>query len=110
MIMLTESTLTAALAIAFPPSSSLIAALSVAGWATGLVFIAACVGLWVMSCRAYPYNACPKCDALGRVKDPSGKHWRTCPRCAGEGQQLRPGARLFGSSRGTRGTRRGHDR
>lgn len=93
-----------------PPGASLLAALSVAGWATGLVFIAACVGLWVISCRAYPYTACPKCDALGRVKDPSGKHWRTCPTCAGEGQRLRAGARLFGASRGTRGHRKGRDR
>lgn len=96
-------------------SGGRLVALSVGSWLTGVGFIVAAVGLWVMSCRAYPYTACPKCDALGRVKDPSGRNWRTCSHCGGNGQRLRPGAHLFGASSRGRGQRRtgqrgGHDR
>ena len=94
--MTTINALTSVTAVtSLPPA--LLVALTVAGWFTGVLFVAACIGLWVMSCRAYPYTACPKCDAIGRVKHPSGKYWRPCPHCGGEGQRLRPGARLFGT-------------
>jgi len=98
--MITVTTLSALSALSglASPSPTLLIALTVAGWVTGVIFVSACIGLWVMSCRAYPYTSCPKCDALGRVKHPSGKYWRPCPHCGGEGQRLRPGARLFGTS------------
>ena len=90
-------------------SGGRLVALSVGSWLTGVGFIVAAVGLWVMSCRAYPYTACPKCDALGRVKDPSGRNWRTCAHCGGTGQRLRPGAHLFGARNRGLGHRRGGD-
>jgi hypothetical protein len=74
---------------------------TLAGWAATVLVLAVAVTAYLIACRVWPFTACPKCDALGRIKSPTGKNWRTCKRCKGTGQRLRLGRRLWHHTRGT---------
>jgi hypothetical protein len=49
--------------------------------------------LYVVACSIWPYTACGRCDG-GKRRSPSGKAWRSCPRCKGSGKRRRFGAGL----------------
>jgi hypothetical protein len=49
--------------------------------------------LYAVSCSIWPYTACARCDS-GKLRSPSGKAWRPCPRCKGSGKRRRLGAGL----------------
>ena len=51
-------------------------------WAAG--YLAACV--------YWPFKPCRRCDGTARLRSPSGRAWRRCPRT---GHRIRTGRRVF---------------
>jgi hypothetical protein len=64
----------------------LLLALGVLAWLAGYLGVA---------CRWWPYTACRRCSGAGKLRSPSGRAWRACPRCKGTGARLRTGRRLL---------------
>jgi hypothetical protein len=67
---------------------------------TALLLLGAGAG-YAAVCARWPYKSCRHCDG-GKVRSPSGKSFRRCPRCKGSGERLRWGAALFGGGKGRR--------
>lgn len=66
----------------------------------------ALAGAYAAVCRFWPYVPCRRCHGAGKLRSPSGRAWRVCPRCNRSGERLRIGRRLFNSaSRTTRSAR-----
>lgn len=59
-----------------------------------LVVLGALV-LYALACWWWPYTSCGKCRGMGRFRSPSGRSWRPCGRCGGNGQRLRFGRWLW---------------
>jgi hypothetical protein len=71
-------------------------ALITAGGVLLLIVVGAAIsGLYLLTCRIWPFRACGRCKGLGRLHAPNGKAWRDCPRCKGTGRRLRIGRRLW---------------
>ncbi|HEV7827144.1 MAG TPA: hypothetical protein VGP02_19815 [Mycobacteriales bacterium] len=63
--------------------------------ARGLLVFAA-VGAWyAFACWAWPYRRCRHCGGGGKVRSPTGSHFRYCRRCGGQGGKLRAGRRIW---------------
>ncbi|MFI7587893.1 hypothetical protein ACIB24_12545 [Spongisporangium articulatum] len=58
-------------------------------------------GYW-FACRFWPYAACWRCNGTGKLPSPSGKRFRTCPRCKGTGRRLRLGRHVLNTFSSTR--------
>jgi hypothetical protein len=52
-----------------------------AGWTVG----------YIIACAVWPYRRCGRCRGVGRLHSPSGRAWRPCRRCGGEGHTVRAG-------------------
>lgn len=63
-----------------------------------LLGLAVVVG-YLIACAVWPFKSCRRCDGTGKLRSPSGRAWRTCPRCRGRRGRLRAGRRLFGTTR-----------
>jgi hypothetical protein len=73
-----------------------LAVLITAGGALLLIVTAAVLaGLYLLTCRIWPFAACQRCKGLGRLHASNGKAWRDCPRCKGTGRRLRIGRRFW---------------
>lgn len=58
--------------------------------------------LYVGACAVWPFAACRRCTGTGKRRSPSGKAWRPCGRCGGNGTRVRWGRLLFEVARGER--------
>lgn len=58
------------------------------------VVLVVTMAYWVVS-QIWPYARCRRCSG-GKLRTPSGKTWRKCPRCGGSGERERL---LYRSSR-----------
>lgn len=67
-----------------------------------LLAAAAAAALYLAHCRWWPYAPCVRCDGAGKLRSPSGRSWRSCPRCKGTGKRLRIGTRFLNRSSTTR--------
>lgn len=65
---------------------------------TGKLILAGLALLWtvgyLIACLIWPLKACRKCAGNGKIRSPSGRAWRRCPRCKGAGGRLRLGHRI----------------
>jgi DnaJ-class molecular chaperone len=59
-------------------------------------------GVYLISCRVWPFTSCRKCDGAGRFRSPNGRAWRYCRRCNGNGSRLRTGRRVMNYLAGIR--------
>ncbi len=59
---------------------------------TGVVLIWAAV--YAFACWLWPFTRCRRCGGTGKRMSPSGKNWRTCPRCKGKAARLRLGRKI----------------
>jgi DnaJ-class molecular chaperone len=50
---------------------------------------------YVLSLRIWPVKACGRCGGSGKLRSPSGRSWRNCPRCKGSGGRVRIGRRVM---------------
>jgi hypothetical protein len=69
------------------------------------VAIAALLGwaaVYACACYVWPFKACRKCGGSGRLKSPSGRAFRLCPRCKHTGRRLRFGRRVWNYVQRTR--------
>jgi hypothetical protein len=57
---------------------------------------------YVGACVIWPFRACRRCDGNGKIRSPSGRAWRTCPRCKGSGGRLRLGHHVWNHLRDRR--------
>lgn len=58
------------------------------------VLLIAALGAFVIyigACAVWPFTACGRCKGAARLRSPSGRAWRSCPRCAGSGKRIRFG-------------------
>lgn len=55
---------------------------------------------YVAACAWWPFAACRWCRGTGRSRSPSGRAWRPCWRCGGDGRRVRFGRRVFDLFRG----------
>ncbi|WP_289007936.1 hypothetical protein [uncultured Thermomonospora sp.] len=61
-----------------------------------LLALAALAGIaYVIHCAIWPFGSCRNCDGAGRFRSPSGRSWRYCNRCGGNGARLRTGRRIW---------------
>ena len=74
---------------------SLVALITAGGTVLLIAIGAGISGLYLLTCRIWPFRACGRCKGLGRLHAPNGKAWRDCPRCKGTGRRLRIGRRLW---------------
>ncbi|GAA2850178.1 hypothetical protein GCM10010472_04040 [Pseudonocardia halophobica] len=51
--------------------------------------------VYVAACAWWPFMACRRCLGTGKKRSPSGKAWRPCPRCGGNGRRVRLGRRIY---------------
>ena len=58
------------------------------------IVVLAFLGAYVVACIAWPWTSCARCQN-GKLRSPTGKAWRDCPRCAGTGRKVRLGRRLW---------------
>jgi hypothetical protein len=77
--------LLAAVADGDPTVGKLILAGAAAVWLAGYLLV----------CKVWPFKACRRCDGNGKLRSPSGKAWRTCPRCKGSSGRLRLGRHVW---------------
>ena len=56
---------------------------------------------YVAACAIWPFKACPRCGGTGRHASPSGRAWRSCRRCKGNGARIRLGRHLYNRFRRT---------
>ncbi|WP_327639561.1 hypothetical protein OHB24_14695 [Kribbella sp. NBC_00482] len=85
----------APLAPRVPEAISLTALLTFGGTVLLLTVGAAICGLYLLTCRIWPFRNCRRCKGLGRLHAPNRKAWRDCPKCEGTGRRLRIGRRLW---------------
>jgi len=76
------SATSAATATGFPTATVAVLAL---GWTVN----------YLIACAWWPYRACWRCHGAGKLRSPSGKAWRQCPRCKASGACIRIGRRIF---------------
>ncbi len=57
---------------------------------------------YIAACAVWPFTSCRRCHGAAKLRSPSGRAWRPCPRCAGTGTKLRAGRRAWAATR-TRG-------
>lgn len=57
--------------------------------------VLAALTVYAAACRWWPYAACRRCSGEGKLRSPSGRAWRKCPRCKGSGARLRIGRRIL---------------
>lgn len=57
---------------------------------------------YVIACVVWPFAACRRCSGTGKRRSPSGRAWRPCGRCGGNGARVRWGRLLFELARGGR--------
>ncbi|MFC4949199.1 hypothetical protein [Pseudonocardia sp. GCM10023141] len=57
-----------------------------ANWTLGLL---AGLLLWLATVQLWPWTACSSCASSPRIRDFTGKNWRTCGGCGGTGKELR---------------------
>lgn len=50
---------------------------------------------YAVACLIWPYASCGRCEGGGKLRSPSGRTWRACPRCAGTGRRLRIGRHMI---------------
>lgn len=55
---------------------------------------------YALSCIVWPYTTCGLCNGTRKLRSPSGKAWRPCNRCRGEGRVVRFGRRIYERLRG----------
>lgn len=48
----------------------------------------AALGVYLLANLIWPYAPCKKCTA-GKIWSPTGKRFRLCPRCGGNGRRVR---------------------
>ncbi len=58
------------------------------------IVVLALLGAYTMACIAWPWTSCARCQN-GKLRSPTGKAWRECPRCAGTGRKVRLVRRLW---------------
>ncbi len=46
---------------------------------------------YVVACAVWPLRSCERCSGTGKRRSPSGKAWRRCGRCGGDGTSIRAG-------------------
>lgn len=65
---------------------------------TATVAVVAVV-VWVAgycaACAFWPFAACGRCKGAGKLRSPSGRAFRLCPRCKASGRRLRLGRRIY---------------
>ena len=63
---------------------------------TGSVSIAALALLagYTAACVLWPWTSCARCQN-GKLRSPTGKAWRDCPRCGGTGRKVRFGRKVW---------------
>jgi hypothetical protein len=66
-------------------TGALLATTTVLAWLAG----------YAVACWIWPFDACAKCEGIGRKKSPSGRAFRLCRRCKGTGRRIRTGRRVF---------------
>lgn len=71
-------------------------ALSTGQKLNAVLALAVMAGCYVVACWIWPFTACARCDGVGKLRSPSGKAWRRCPRCGGRGGKVRWGRRMWG--------------
>jgi hypothetical protein len=71
---------------------------------TAALFLAALVvtACYLGACAIWPFGACGRCDGNGKIRSPSGRAWRPCPRCKGSGGRLRLGRHVWNHLRARR--------
>lgn len=57
--------------------------------------VLALLGAYIAACVWWPWTGCARCDGTAKLRSPTGKAWRDCPRCAGSGRKVRLGRRLW---------------
>lgn len=57
---------------------------------------------YIAACAWWPFAACLRCHGTAKLRSPSGKAWRHCPRCAGTGRRVRVGRRVYEAMNGHR--------
>lgn len=60
-----------------------------------LALVAALV--YAAACWRWPFTSCGRCNGAAKLRSPSGRNWRPCPRCKGRGSKLRAGRRAWGA-------------
>ncbi|SFQ68929.1 hypothetical protein SAMN05421810_11312 [Amycolatopsis arida] len=63
--------------------------------ANTILVVVGLAGVYLLTVAMWPYRACGGCQG-GKVRSPSGRHWRPCRRCGGTGRRRRWGAHLIG--------------
>lgn len=53
-------------------------------------------GIYAIQCLIWPFASCRGCGGAGKHRSPSGKAFRLCSTCGGNGRRVRLGRRLFG--------------
>jgi hypothetical protein len=51
--------------------------------------------VYVGACAWWPFAACRWCRGTGKKRSLSGKAWRPCRRCGGNGTRVRFGRRVY---------------
>lgn len=67
-------------------------------WQAWLILIGAgpvWLACYAFTCWLWPFTRCRRCAGTGKRMSPSGKNWRTCPRCKGKAARLRTGRKIF---------------
>lgn len=62
---------------------------------TLLLLVLAVSIVYLGACAFWPFAACRRCSGTAKLKSPTGKAWRPCPRCGGTGRRVRVGRRVY---------------
>jgi len=70
----------------------------------GWLILAALLWLagYLLACWIWPFGNCRACHGTGKRRSPTGRAFRTCCRCDGDGARLRIGRHLLNHLRDTR--------
>lgn len=55
----------------------------------------AAAGWYVIHCAWFPYASCLWCRGKARIRSSSGRSWRRCRACKGNGERVRLGRRVY---------------
>lgn len=69
---------------------------------TLLLLALAALAVYVAACAWWPFAACRRCEGTGKRRSPTGKAWRPCGRCGGNGRRVRAGRHVYEAFRGDR--------
>ncbi len=58
-------------------------------------------GGYLIACWLFPFAACRWCEGSGKKRSSSGRAWRKCWRCKGNGSRLRLGRKVSNWLRST---------